>query len=339
MADFTAVTHGFEPQLYMSELIDAVNERRLAAIYSGATGLPPAIPSTAESVQSFQGGAVKPTHLLIQEMLEALAVYYVNHDASAPYLTPFTVATWRTVAGINASGFRRANTWANPSVNPTFSYGNIQTGDIAGYWVWEDIVKGLKALKWTRTDAIEPWGSQVKTASASGLVSTTTWQQLIAAYEADFAAASWTYTIATGSRSLANIDFVMENDYTNSVHSMFTTLRRSFPCYDPRNSVHPSISVPLKADVDFWLYPGGGGGIGRNYYAWDGKPADTWFKFGDSITINKGSIVVYADQLITGTGPSLSTEYTPPSAEYPTTGGYFNIDSAYALFKWTFSRA
>jgi hypothetical protein len=332
MADFTAVTHGFTPQLYMSELIDAANERRLAAIYSGATGLPPAIPSTAESVQSFQGGAVKPTHLLIQEMLEALAVHYVNHDASAPYLTPFTVATWRTSAGLNSSGFRRATEWDDPSADPTFDYGLIQTGDIAGYWVWEDIVKGLKALKWTRTDDIEPWGSEVKTASAGGDINSTNWQQVIAAYEADFAAASWTYTQATG--SLANIDFFMGLDYMNNARLINTTLRRSFPCYDP------GILVALQADVDFWLYPDGSGGQGRNYYAWDGKPVDTWFKFGASKTISHGTIsIVYADQLITGTGPSLSTEYTPPSAENPSTGGYFNISSAYALFKWRFTNS
>jgi hypothetical protein len=162
MADFTAVTHGFAPQSNMAEIVNAVNERRAACI-SARYGFPPSLPPaiSVTSPQSFQGGDAKPTHLLIQEMLEALAPYYVDHDAAygtSYKLTPespisiplpyFTLETWRSRAGLPADGFRRATSWANPAVAPNFTYGNIQTGDIAGYWIWEDIVKGLKALKW-----------------------------------------------------------------------------------------------------------------------------------------------------------------------------------------------
>jgi hypothetical protein len=67
---------------------------------------------------------------------------------------------------------------------------------------------------------------------------------------------------------------------------MGITLRRCYPCYDF------GISVALQADVDFWLYADSNGGQGQNYYAWDGKPVDAWFKFGDSKTITHGTVSI-----------------------------------------------
>ena len=153
MAAFTTLTDGFTPNAHLAELITACNERRLAAIASGATGLPGAIPSTEPGV--FQGdGLTKPLHLLVQEMLEALAPHFVDHghgylDTGFRPLPLYTLASWRSAAGLSSSGFRRATAWVDPSAAPSFEYGRIQTGDIAGYWIWEDIVKGLKALQWT----------------------------------------------------------------------------------------------------------------------------------------------------------------------------------------------
>lgn len=157
MAAFTTLTDGFTPNAHLAELITACNERRLAAIYSGLDAEYDAIPSS--DVGSFQGGSVKPIHRLMQDML--LWMYpkfinyklsYDNNTASKP-LPNFTFESWCEAAGLTDGegnyGFRRATAWEDTSTDPEFTYGTIQTGDIAGYWIWDDLVKGIRALKWT----------------------------------------------------------------------------------------------------------------------------------------------------------------------------------------------
>jgi hypothetical protein len=75
----------------------------------------------------------------------------VDDDAfstSTEYDTPadiaYTLTTFRTEAGLNASGFRRATAWPG-----SFSYGKIQAGDIIGPWIVEDLQKAFDALRWT----------------------------------------------------------------------------------------------------------------------------------------------------------------------------------------------
>ena len=58
-------------------------------------------------------------------------------------ITMFDVDTWRASAGLNASGFRRSTDGTN------FSYGIMQEGDIIGDWIFDDLIKGFSALKWS----------------------------------------------------------------------------------------------------------------------------------------------------------------------------------------------
>jgi hypothetical protein len=60
----------------------------------------------------------------------------------------FTLSSWRAAAGLNANGFRR-----KVNMEDEFSYGVIQAGDIRGPWCFEDMQKGLSALKWTKHGA------------------------------------------------------------------------------------------------------------------------------------------------------------------------------------------
>lgn len=64
----------------------------------------------------------------------------------------FTKAAWQQAAGLNVSdaaggSFRRA-VEIDLNGDPVFLYGFCQAGDIYGPWVFEDIQKGLSALKW-----------------------------------------------------------------------------------------------------------------------------------------------------------------------------------------------
>jgi hypothetical protein len=224
----------------MAELIDATNERRLAAIASGATGLPDAISGTTPI--HFKGTSVlKPTHLLIQEMLEALAPHYVDHEAEIPVETPYTLQTWRAAAGIDEDdGFKRATTWTwpNPATDPTFSYGLIQHGDIAGYWIREEIVNGLKMLKWTRKEAA---AYETQTRLVSG--TNADFSAAVAAADTAWAGSSWgTITTAAPYRTCS-----VSYDFPTGDYRVFIFGRRS------QMRVTLSEAAPVAADCEFFL--------------------------------------------------------------------------------------
>lgn len=90
----------------------------------------------------------------MQEWLEASCVTFINH-VSGP-LNPagtaflyFTLETWRTVAGLNANGFRRAREWDGINEPVWLPEGIMQRGDFIGYWIIEDLQKAFSALRWT----------------------------------------------------------------------------------------------------------------------------------------------------------------------------------------------
>jgi hypothetical protein len=60
----------------------------------------------------------------------------------------YTLATFRSVAGLPEDGFRRATAW-NGVDDPTWSYGVMQAGDIIGPWIFEDLQAAFDALRWT----------------------------------------------------------------------------------------------------------------------------------------------------------------------------------------------
>ena len=88
----------------------------------------------------------------IQAWLEANCTSWVDH-VSGPVnggntdFLYFTLDTWRAAAGFDVvggvqQGFRRSTDGV------TFSYGLMQPGDWPGWWVYEDLQKGLSALRW-----------------------------------------------------------------------------------------------------------------------------------------------------------------------------------------------
>lgn len=62
----------------------------------------------------------------------------------------YTLERWREVAGLNASGYRRATVWDGIN-EPTYEYGTMQRGDVIGPWIFEDLQKAYSALRWSST--------------------------------------------------------------------------------------------------------------------------------------------------------------------------------------------
>lgn len=331
MAAFTTLTDGFTPNAHLAELITACNERRLAAIASGATGLPGAIPSAEPGV--FQGdGLTKPLHLLIQEMLEALAPRFVDHrqsgytDASATDpIAPFTVSTWREAAGLNSSGFRRATAWDDTSTDPPFNYGLIQTGDIAGYWIWEDIVKGLKALKWTvafttttsRQKNLVPYATESEVGD--------TLSDAISIGDAAWAAPGW--------QDATSILFVPRYVYieiqgpgTFDTYSIYADaernkLSRAFGMESPVALSATFLARPYKDMTDY-------------YYDLENKAEDTWYEL-ETVGVPANSTAA------TMTVYSIASPSTTPFADavIEANKSYGCASDARVILKWTFSHS
>ena len=78
----------------------------------------------------------------------------IGDPSGTTMLPKWTLATWSAAAGLNSTStggqeFRRVSGVWDGASTPTFQYGFIQTGDILGYWIWEDLVLGLQRLNWT----------------------------------------------------------------------------------------------------------------------------------------------------------------------------------------------
>ena len=339
MAAFTNVPDGFLPQMssqfatYMTEIITATNERRLAALAVGATGLPSAISETT-SAHNFQGSAsVDPTHLLIQEMLEAVAIWFVDYtqvgytDASTSHpIAQFTVETWCTAASLNASGFRRATVWADSSVAPSFSYGKIQTGDIAGYWIWQDIVAGLKALKWCIKQANEVIAWQYREAE---VYNNATVAAAISATDAVWAAASWADREITA--------FALA--YVRSTGGIIT------PCggIDPycgmiyadkqKMRVNLSTTVTFAFSAVFLIRPN----VHDNdvYYDLEGLTEDVWIA---KETVNSAADVALADMSVWNIIAPSSTPLDDSGVSvFGESHGSITFASNYVVLKWNFT--
>lgn len=86
----------------------------------------------------------------MQAWLETNCVSFIDHD-NGPLTDGqddflyFDIDTWRAAAGLNANGFRRKY---GPKESLVEAYGQMQAGDAIGPWIFEDLQKGLGALKW-----------------------------------------------------------------------------------------------------------------------------------------------------------------------------------------------
>lgn len=131
--------------------------------------------------------------LYLQGWLESKCVRYVD-NVSGPLAEDgksilfFTLASWRAAAGLNAAGFTRKT---GEMEALTTSYGLVQAGDVRGPWMFEELQKGLSALKWTYFSSKENFeATSVKSGAAEG----EDCEAQKAACNAAFAAMPWTTT-------------------------------------------------------------------------------------------------------------------------------------------------
>ena len=147
---FLIISFGFAEDFQSRPTLSELNEMVKQAIVCGK-----AVRERELAVNRSQSflpycGVWQPYIISLQQELETLAPNYIDHengpltDAGDDFLY-FTMDNWRAAAGLNASGFRRSTD------GTTVLCGQMQSGDIIGPWVFEDLQNGLKALKWTIT--------------------------------------------------------------------------------------------------------------------------------------------------------------------------------------------
>lgn len=109
----------------------------------------------------------------------------------------WTLATFRAAAGLHPDGWRRSTNGMD------FSYGTIQSGDIRGPWIFEDLQKALSVLRWTAGETAWVDGESRAGEDYRWIHNLDAdWAELIAAVEAEYDASSgpaglgaWTYGI------------------------------------------------------------------------------------------------------------------------------------------------
>lgn len=141
-----------------NEIVRAYSERRQALGQSAVTAL--ASNDNAQDTAFWRG---------MQEWVDTYCTSFVNDGATiagATAVPMHTLTSFRTEAGIS-SGWRRATAWSPPT-DPTWSYGTIQSADIRGPWIFEDLQKAFDALRWT-TKAVN-FGSGSGQGEGSGTI-------------------------------------------------------------------------------------------------------------------------------------------------------------------------
>ena len=148
-------TAGFEmlKLTYANEYATALDERQRVSSWSGGYHGTFSAGTDATDVGIWA---------FMQDWIEDYCTEFVNIDSRTAAedwdgeATIDNYASWtefKTVAGLNASGWRRVTSWSGVGA-PTFSYGQAQAGDIFGYWIYEDLAKAFSALIHTQFDAL-----------------------------------------------------------------------------------------------------------------------------------------------------------------------------------------
>ena len=196
MAAFPDIVNGFalSPE-NMGMLADAFRERLLAVagIYTGPVGGKKYEAATRATYYArpmmalIQGTTTERCcWRQMQEDLEWMALLYVNPSAestSDAYAVRFAdLAEWRAAAGLPSGGFRRGEDGA--------SFGLIQNGDPLRGWIVQDIVKGLKTLKWLYV-VCSAKDTQTRNIAQTYVSGTPTFGDLVDAANAGWAASSW----------------------------------------------------------------------------------------------------------------------------------------------------
>jgi len=177
----------------LNELVGGISERAQALGQSAWT-----LVSAGDDIQD------KDFWYDLQEWIETYCTSFVDHtqgpdpgDFEGETALPmFTLSSFRSIAGLHSSGFRRATAWDPDTDDWTdlsdamFSYGRMQAGDIIGPWIWVDLQNALTALKWTTTSpALGGSTLQARSSGYSGWYPTCT--DATDEEDTDWSASSW----------------------------------------------------------------------------------------------------------------------------------------------------
>ena len=157
------------PSSKLSELVTGYNERVFATLNSdGGSGAISAAPIDLAAININKSPSV---FYQMQTGLMAMVPYWVNPARlTESFSTVPTYGTWATFcAANNFLGFRRHTTMPGG----TASYGTIQSGDILGNWIWQDLITVMSAMQKT-----------VKTYRCPSTPTFTNRQVLVRSYEA-----------------------------------------------------------------------------------------------------------------------------------------------------------
>jgi hypothetical protein len=125
---FTIDITNWQKTSVFNEIVEALNERLVAV---GDEPIP-VLPDYAD-IQALSVWTV------LQQKVELLALKYLFSSADYSSVSS-DIASFRAAAGLNEGGFRRMTS------EGIGTYGTAQAYDIMGSWLWEDLIKGLKAL-------------------------------------------------------------------------------------------------------------------------------------------------------------------------------------------------
>lgn len=155
------------------QTIDKIRELAVA-YHERLVAIPEAFRSTVSDIEIPEiGDDIQAASFFadMQSGIDQMATLYINHtidhdNKTAPYIVQFTLSTFRSEAGLHASGWRRSTNGF------TFEYGVMQAGDIIGDWIFDDLRKALSTLKWTYDNctSVSSWNG---TRSHNGDSSTT----------------------------------------------------------------------------------------------------------------------------------------------------------------------
>jgi hypothetical protein len=183
----------------------------------------------------------------------------------------------REIAGINASGFRRATVWT-PGATPdwesdvSFSYGTMQAGDIIGPCIFDYLQKVFDAMRWTVK--WYPYGGSAGYTIENAQYKSATETGSTAQERYENAAAAWPAAWADGDNSIYGTDIhLVSVDWDGS--ACILTRRRKDVVFAIADHVAHTAEGYLFISAWYDLL-----GFGGDYYDFDsmGATEGAWHK-------------------------------------------------------------
>ena len=304
-------------QTLLSELTLAWSERS-QALYHEHAG--PGNPYTAIDDRDVQAATYWRA---IQYWVEWNCLYFIDLvdgplSADRTAFLYWTLASFRTAAGLNAAGFRRVPEgveW-DGETDPVWSYGHMEAGDIIGPWIFEDLQKAFAMLQHTSRAPAQVNGAKREGGASGGASTGETFAEVLAKARIAWAAASWV-SGAWRAYSASSIRYDEQEWYVIEGSRQ----RANFQITEVATCVPCAIDFYSKPFIPGWVF-NDIDGLG----------------FADAVYALIQSLP--EDTTATRTTPMLGDISTAPFDLVVTTGDFAcNSESNRAVLKWNFTNA